>query len=217
MIPFDWEFAWSILPVLLAAAVITIQATIASFAVAGVVGLLFAIGRRSRLRIVQWPLIGFMEFVRSTPLLVQLYFLYFVLPLAGITFSPFTTGVIGLGLHYSCYTAEVYRAGLESVPKGQWEAALALNYGRYNMFRRIILPQAIPPIIPALGNYLIAMFKDTPMLAAITVVEVMQTANVIASEKFLYIEPMTIVGLLFLAMSLVASFFLRQLEWRLAR
>lgn len=217
MIPFDWEFAASILPTLLAAAVITIQATIVGFVVALIIGLLFAIGRRSRLRIVRWPLAGLMEFVRSTPLLVQLYFLFFMLPLVGITFSPFMTGVIGLGLHYSCYLAEVYRAGLESVPKGQWEAAVALNYRRHDMFRRIILPQAIPPIIPALGNYLIAMFKDTPLLAAITVVEVMQTANLIASEKFLYVEPMTIVGLLFLSMSLVASFFVRRLEWRLGR
>ena len=217
MIPIDWTFAWTIMPHLLAASMITLQATVASFAVAAIIGLLMAICRRSRSRVVQWPLVGVMEFIRSTPLLVQLYCFYFLLPLAGITFSPFTTGVIGLGLHYSCYMAEVYRAGLESVPKGQWEAALALNYGRIEMFRRVILPQAIPPVIPALGNYLIAMFKDTPMLAAITVVELMQTANLIASEKFLYVEPMSIAGLLFLAISLVAAYFLRRLEWRLAQ
>jgi polar amino acid transport system permease protein len=83
--------------------------------------------------------------------------------------------------------------------------------------RKIILPQAIPPIIPPLGNYLVAMFKDTPMLAAITVVELLYTANLIASEKFLYVEPMTLVGLLFLGMSLVASFGLRRLERRLVK
>jgi polar amino acid transport system permease protein len=161
--------------------------------------------------------VGFTEFVRATPLLVQLYFLYFILPRFGLTLSPFATGVIGLGLHYSCYTAEAYRAGIESVPKGQWEAAVALNYRRWDLYRSIILPQAIPPIIPPLGNYLVAMFKDTPMLAAITLVELMHTANLIASEKFLYIEPMTVVGLLYLVMSLVTAGLLRGLERRLAR
>lgn len=217
MIPIDWEFAWSIIPTMLSASVITIQATIVGFVVAVVVGLVFALGRRLRQPLVRWPIIGFIEFIRATPLLVQLYFLFYVFPLFGITMSPFTTGVVGLGLHYACYTAEVYRAGVDSVPKGQWEAAVALNYGRYDLFRRIILPQAIPPIIPALGNYLVAMFKDTPLLAAITVVELVQTATVISSEKFLYIEPMTIVGLLMLAMSLIAAYLVRRLEWRLNR
>ena len=217
MIPIDWEFAWSIIPTMLSASVITIQATIVGFVVAVVVGLVFALGRRLRQPLVRWPIIGFIEFIRATPLLVQLYFLFYVFPLFGITMSPFTTGVVGLGLHYACYTAEVYRAGVDSVPKGQWEAAVALNYGRYYLFRRIILPQAIPPIIPALGNYLVAMFKDTPLLAAITVVELVQTATVISSEKFLYIEPMTIVGLLMLAMSLIAAYLVRRLEWRLNR
>jgi polar amino acid transport system permease protein len=215
--PFDWKFAWAIMPALLQGAVITIEATVLSFAVATILGLVFAIGRRSRIDAIRYSIIGFTEFVRSTPLLVQLYFLYFVLPLVGITFAPLLTGVIGLGVHYSCYTAEAYRAGLESVPKGQWEAAVALNYTRFEMFRRLILPQAIPPILPALGNYLIAMFKDTPLLAAITVMELMQTANLIASEKFLYVEPMTMVGLIFLFISLVASRALRYLERRMAK
>jgi polar amino acid transport system permease protein len=215
--PFDWSFAWSILPVLLAASVITIQATIAAFMVAAVGGLALMLLRRAPSRMVRWPTAAVVEFIRSTPLLVQLYFLYFVLPNAGVVLSPFLTGVIGLGLHYSCYTSEAYRAGLESVPRGQWEAAVALNYRRRDMLARIVLPQAIPPVIPALGNYLIAMFKDTPMLAAISVVELMQTANLIASEKFLYVEPMTLVGLLFLVMSLIASYLVRRLEWRLAR
>ncbi|WP_205042231.1 ectoine/hydroxyectoine ABC transporter permease subunit EhuD [Rhodoligotrophos defluvii] len=215
--PFDFDYARSILPLLLEASVITIEATVASFAVALAVGLILALLLRLKWRLVRWPLWGTMQFIRSTPLLVQLYFLFFVLPDFGIAMSPFVTGVIGLGLHYSCYIAEVYRAGLESVPKGQWEAATALNYGRSAAMLQIILPQAIPPIIPVLANYMIAMFKDTPILAAITVIELMQRANIIATEKFLYVEPMTLVGLLFLAMSLVASAGVRVLEARLAR
>lgn len=217
MIPFDWDYARAIMPALLEASIVTIEATFASFFVALIVALFWAIGRRSRFRTVRWTLGGILEFIRATPLLVQLYFLFFVLPMVGITLPPFLTGVIGLGFHYSAYMAEVYRAGLEAVPKGQWEAALALNYSKRQMFSRIILPQAIPPIVPVLANYLIAMFKDTPILAAITVIELMQTANIIASEKFLYVEPMTIVGLLFLAMSLVASAGVRQLEGKLAK
>lgn len=125
--------------------------------------------------------------------------------------------MIGLGVHYSCYIAEVYRAGLDSVPKGQWEAAVALNYSRPRALTEIILPQAVPPIIPVLANYMVAMFKDTPILASITVIELMQTANIIASEKFRYVEPMTLVGLLYLVMSLAASILVRNLERRLAR
>ena len=131
--------------------------------------------------------------------------------------TPFLTGVIGLGVHYSCYIAEVYRAGLDSVPKGQWEAAVALNYGRSRAMTEIILPQAIPPMVPVLANYMITMFKDTPVMASITVIELMQTANIIASERFLYVEPMTIVGLIFLALSLIASLGVRVIEWRLTR
>jgi polar amino acid transport system permease protein len=215
--PFDIEFAGSILPLLLKASVITIQATVASFLIALIGGLLLAIVQRARLPVIGWAIWAVVQFIRSTPLLMQVYFLFFVLPSFGITLPPFTTGVIGLGLHYSCYIAEVYRAGLESVPKGQWEAATALNYPRSRAMLQIILPQAVPPMVPVLANYMIAMFKDTPILASITVIELMQTANIVASEKFLYVEPMTLVGLIFLAMSLIASAGVRTLEARLAR
>ncbi len=215
--PFDVEYAISILPLLLRASVITIQATVASFLIALVGGLVLAVVLRAKLPVIGWAIWGLAQFIRSTPLLMQVYFLFFVLPSFGITLPPFTTGVIGLGLHYSCYIAEVYRAGLESVPRGQWEAATALNYPRSRAMLQIILPQAVPPMVPVLANYMIAMFKDTPILASITVIELMQTANIIASEKFLYVEPMTLVGLIFLAMSLIASAGVRILEGRLAR
>lgn len=215
--PFDLGFAQSILPVLLKASVITLEATFASFAVALIGGLLLMLGVRAQIPILSWGLWGAAQFIRSTPLLVQLYFLFFMLPQVGVVLPPFMTGVIGLGFHYSCYTAEVYRAGLNSVPYGQWEAATALNYSWAQAMGRIILPQAVPPVIPVLANYMIAMFKDTPILAAITVIELMQTANIIASEKFLYIEPMTIVGVIFLVMSLAASAGVRVLDARLSQ
>ncbi len=214
---FDFDFALSILPLLLRASIITITATIVSFAIALVGGFVLLGGIRSRFAVVRWIVWPCVQFVRSTPLLVQLYFLFFVLPSFGIMMSPFLTGVLAMGVHYSCYIAEVYRAGLESVPRGQWEAATSLNYSRSATMTQIIIPQAIPPMIPVLANYMIAMFKDTPILASITIIELMQTANIIAAEKFLYVEPMTLVGLLFLGMSLVASVLIRMLEARYVR
>ena len=214
---FDWGYALSLLPVLAPALLVTLQATLAGKAIALSLGLVLALARRSRAGLVSWPAAAFVEFVRSTPLLVQLYFLFYVLPGAGVTLSPFATGALALGLHYAAYCSEVYRAGIESVPLGQWEAAGALNFSRRDTLVRIILPQAVARVVPALGNYLVAMFKDTPLLSAITVVELLQRAKMIGSETFRYVEPLTLVGVLFLVLSLVSAAGIRTLEARLAQ
>ncbi|MFD2237605.1 ectoine/hydroxyectoine ABC transporter permease subunit EhuD [Aureimonas populi] len=213
----DWAFVWQIMPTLLQGVRITILAAILSFAVAAVVGLAIAILRRSRNRLVSRP-IGFLaEFIRGTPLLVQLYFLFYVLPDIGITLSPLVAGVIGLGIHYATYTAEVYRAGIENVSRGQWEAAKACNMTTGQTWRHIVLPQALAPMIPALANYLIAMFKETPLLSAITVLELMNQARSIANFNYRYIEPLTLVGVFFLVISLVSVLGVRALERRYGR
>ncbi|APX75136.1 ectoine/hydroxyectoine ABC transporter permease subunit EhuD [Achromobacter insolitus] len=214
---FDWSFALEILPTLGSALLITIQATLLGMLVAITLGLVLALLRRSRLRMVSLPTAFVIEFVRSTPLLVQMYFLFYVLPLTGVRMSPLATGITALGLHYATYCAEVYRAGIESVPRGQWEAATALNMSRWRTAVGVVLPQAIPPVVPALGNYLVAMFKDTPLLSAITVVELLQQSKMIGSATFRYTEPLTLVGVLFLALSLVAAWGVRGLEARLQR
>lgn len=213
---FDWAFALEILPRLARALVVTVQVTLGGMLIALTLGLLLAIARRSRRPLVRAPVAGFVEFVRSTPLLVQIYFLFYVLPVLGVQLSAFTSGVLALGLHYGTYCSEVYRAGLDGVPRGQWEAAAALNMSRMQTYIRIVIPQAIPPVVPALGNYLIAMFKDTPLLSAITVLELLQSAKMIGAETFRYTEPLTLVGMLFLAISLVAAAGIRALERRLA-
>ena len=213
----DWEFVWQIMPTLLEGFKITLVATVLGAAVAGVVGLLLAIMRRSPLPFVS-PVIGFVsEFIRGTPLLVQLYFIFYVLPDIGIRLSPLLAGVIGMGLHYATYTAEVYRAGIENVPRGQWEAAKAANLTTRQTWIHVILPQAVPPMIPALANYFIAMFKETPLLSAITVLELMNQAKSIANSNYRYIEPMTLVGVFFLVISLISVVGLRWLEERYAR
>jgi polar amino acid transport system permease protein len=166
---------------------------------------------------VTWPVSIVVEFIRNTPLLVQLFFLFFVLPSWGLTFGPLATGVIGLGLHYSTYTAEVYRAGIDAVPTGQWEAATALSLPRSRTWIAVILPQAFRRVVPALGNYVIAMFKDTPMLAAITVGDMLFKANEIGATTFDYMEPITVVGVLFILISYPTSLLLRVLERRLVR
>lgn len=212
----DWSFAWEILPDLLKALRITVEATILGSLIAMTLGLLLAIGRRSHNRLISWPIAGFIEFIRSTPLLVQLYFLFFVMPQIGITLGPLLAGVIGLGLHYSTYASEVYRAGIEGVPRGQWEAARALNMPVRRTWTSVILPQAIPKVVPALGNYVNGMFKDTPLLSAITVIELLNEAHAIGAQTFRYLEPITLVGLLFFLVSYPTALLVRRLEARLA-
>ncbi len=212
---FDWGYAWDIAPRLAEGLLVTIQATAIGMVVALTLGLVLALLRRSRYALLAWPAGALVEFVRSTPLLVQIYFLFYILPDAGLRLSPLTTGVLALGLHYAAYCSEVYRAGFESVPRGQWEAATALNLGRWRTMKDIVIPQAIPPIVPALGNYLVAMFKDTPLLSAITVVEVLQAAKLIGAETFRYVEPLTLVGVLFLVLSLLSAAAIRWVEARL--
>ncbi|OZI76222.1 ectoine/hydroxyectoine ABC transporter permease subunit EhuD [Bordetella genomosp. 2] len=209
---FDWSFAWEILPALGSALVITIQATLLGMLVAVTLGLVLAMLRRVRLRWISAPVAVLIEFVRSTPLLVQMYFLFYVLPQTGVQMSPLATGILALGVHYAAYCAEVYRAGIEAVPRGQLEAATALNLSPWRTAVGVVLPQAIPPVVPALGNYLVAMFKDTPLLSAITVVEVLQQSKIIGSATFRYTEPLTLVGVLFLVLSLAAAWSVRRLE-----
>jgi polar amino acid transport system permease protein len=212
------SFALKVLPPIAQGLELTILITLAGTAIAMALGLLLAVLRRTRLTPVALLARAFVEFVRDTPLLVQLYFLYFViLPAADLPLSALWTGIVGIGAHYSAYTAEVYRAGIEGVPKGQWEAARALNFSVWQTWTAIILPQAIPKVIPALGNYLIAMFKDTPILSSIGVLEMLEQAQIIGSETFRYLEPMTEVGLLFLLVSYPSSRLVRRLEARYGR
>lgn len=212
----DWAFAFEILPQLARAAVITVEATILGFILAASLGLLIAIVRIA----VPWtaPIVSVLvELIRSTPLLIQIFFLFFVFPKFGVVLDAFTAGVLAIGIHYAAYCSEVYRAGFDNIPRGQWEASIALNLSQWTTFKDIIIPQVIPPIVPALGNYLVALFKETPLLSAIAVLELMQTAKIIGSETFRYTEPITLVGAFFLVMSLVSAAAIRALERMLNR
>lgn len=210
----NWDptFAWTVVPILLSGLKTTLLATVLATVLALVIGLVFALGRRSKIIEIRMVVGAIVEFIRRTPVLVQIYFIYFVLPEIGIVLPGFATGVIALGLHTGAYMSEVYRAGIESVPRGQWEAAQALNYTSRETWFRVILPQALPPMVPALGNYTILMFKDSSLLSIIAVPELMSMARNIGNDTYRYLEPMTIVALIYFVMSIIAAGLVRWLE-----
>jgi polar amino acid transport system permease protein len=215
---FAWDtssplaFAVSILPILGIGLVVTLEATVCGFAIAMVFGLVLALLRRARSRLIAWPIALIIEFLRDTPLLVQLFFLFYVLPQFGIVLPAFLTGALALGLQYSAYTSEVYRGGIDAVGRGQWEAATALNLSRGVTYRDVVVPQAIPRIVPALGNYLVSMLKDTPVLSVITVVDMLNLANLIGDRTFEYLIPLSLVGLIFLILTLACSALIHAIE-----
>ena len=208
----DWQFAAAILPQLVTATGYSILATLLSYVAALLLGLPLAIGRDAASPALRAATAGFVELVRCTPILIQVYLLYFVLPAAGIVLPALAVGVLALSVHYATYMSEAYRAGIASVSGSQRDAAAALGLSKRSTFLRVVLPQAIPPIVPVLGNHLIALFKETPLLSAIAIVELLQTAKLIGSETFRYNEPITIVGIIFLVLSLAAAALSRRVE-----
>jgi polar amino acid transport system permease protein len=216
-VTFTFSYVIQILPALLEGAVITFGATIGGFALALVGGLLLALARMSGVRALSALAGAYVEFIRDTPLLIQLFFLYYCLPFFGLVLPALVAGILGLGLNYSAYLAEVYRAGIQGVPRGQWEVATALNFPTRTAWTRIILPQAVPPVIPPLGNYLIGMFKDSVLLATITVQELFSRATQEAAATYRFLEPYTVVGLIFLALSYSAGIVVRRSEIRFGR
>lgn len=212
----DNQFAGDILPDLLDAFGLTIRLTLVGMAIALALGLIVAVIRYPRIPVISKVLDFYVLFIRGTPLLVQIFAVYFILPEYGITLSNFVTGVLVLGINYSAYTAEVYRSGIESLPKGQWEASTALNLPRARTWTKIVLPQSIAPTIPVLGNYLIQMFKDTALLYAIGSPEVMTIARQIGQSEGRFLEPLTIAGLMYLIISYVSALGVKRLERRYA-
>jgi polar amino acid transport system permease protein len=207
-----WDFTWEILPRLLWATVNTLIAAGAGYAIALLLGLILALAQRTAWKPLTLIVREVVEFIRSTPLVLQIFFVFYVGPQFGIRLSPWMSGMIAIGLHYSAYLSEVYRAGIDAVPRGQWEACRALNMSTGNTYFRIIIPQALAPSIAGMGNYLVGIFKDTPMLSVIGVAELMHTANAIGSESYRFLEPYTLVGLIYLAISLPTAGLVRLFE-----
>lgn len=213
----DWSAVGDFMPRFWDGLLVTLQALALGSLISFALGLVWALLMRAPSRWVRWPVGAVTEFIRNTPLLVQLFFLFFVLPEWNITFSALTTGVVALGLHYSTYTMQVYRAGIEAVPAGQWEAATALSLPMRRTWTAVVLPQAIRRVVPALGNYVIAMLKDTPMLMTITLLDMLGRARLFSQEHFQFTEPLTVIGVAFILISYPASLLTRALERRLVR
>ncbi|WP_431036379.1 ectoine/hydroxyectoine ABC transporter permease subunit EhuD [Streptomyces sp. P6-2-1] len=205
-----WDAVSDSFPLLLDGFWTTLLATVLGSLVAAVLGLLVAMASRGP-GWVRLPVKAVTEFIRSTPLLVQLVGVY---TLFG-SVDPLTLGIIVLGVHYATYMGEAYRAGIDAVPKGQWEAARALSLSPGRTWGAVVLPQAVRNVLPALGNYAIAMFKETPYLAVITVGDMVLNAREYGSDHFAYAEVFTLAGLIFLVASYPTSLLMRKLEKRL--
>jgi polar amino acid transport system substrate-binding protein len=198
----NWQMAWDCWGNLVHAAGLTIFLAICSMPIAIAIGLSIAIARLYGPKLVQWLCIAYVEVLRGTPLLLQLYLIYYVLPEVGIRLSPLVSAIAGLAINYSAYEAEIYRAGLLAIPRGQMEAALALGMTPGMALRRIIVPQAFRLVIPPVTNDFIALFKDTSVCSVITVVELSKRYYIDRNDTGATLELALLTGLLYLIMSI---------------
>lgn len=206
---------------------VVIQATISGFLLATVLGMVIAIGRLSNSKVIRGFLYLFLELIRGTPLLVQLVYMYYVVPLllnliasmfgykTDVQITSLTAGILGLGINYGCYMSEVVRASILSIDNGQTEAALVLGFGKYKTLFLIVMPQALRSIIPSLGNYLVMMVKDTSLLAYVAVNELLLRTQTFASQTFLTIESYTFLAIAYLIISIPLSHLVKFIEYRL--
>ncbi|GBR50395.1 ectoine/hydroxyectoine ABC transporter permease subunit EhuD [Acetobacter pomorum] len=200
----DNHFVVMVFPYLMQGLLVTILATLFSFALAVCLGLVIAILEKVTRGPIYFLVTGCAHFIRGTPLLVQLFFLYYLLPYLNITLPAFACGIVGFGVHYATYLSNVYKSGIDALPVLQWEASQSCNFSSFQTWRYIILPQAIRPVVPVMGNYFIALIKETPLLSSISVMDMMGEANLFGDMHYRYLEPITMVGVLFLTLGLVA-------------
>ena len=216
----SWETFIDAFPFVIKGINVTLGLTFTSYVLALVAGFIWLALESTPLRPFNFVIYWIREFIRSTPPIVQIFFLYFAWPMVpyiGTSFTPFVAAMIALGIHFSTYISEVYRSGIESVDKGQWEASKALNFTRKDTWMKIVLPQALPPTIPMLGNYLIILFKEVPLAATIGVVGILSLGRTYGANTWSYIEPLTIVALLFLLLSYPSAVLIRKLEDKVNR
>src|SRR5437764_3890470 len=213
-VSFNWrEAIWR----LARAAIVTVLIAFGSMAIALVLGMPLAIGQWKGPRPIQWLCTIYVEFFRGTPVLVQLLFLYFGLPTIGLAMPGWLTALIGLGLNYAAYESQVYRAALEAIPRGQWEASYLLGMNPLLAFRRIILPQAFRIALPPMSNDFVSLFKDTSTAYAISVWELATAYRELANASGQFLMLGVAVSLYYLAMSLPMAHLARRLERKLQR
>jgi len=204
------------LPLLLQGALVTLEISVLSMAIAIGLGLFLAVLRVFGPALLSWPVVAFIEFIRGTPLLIQLFIIFYGLPAVGIRFSPLWAAVIGLGINYAAYEAENYRAGIQSIPRGQMDAALALGLSRIQTIRKIVLPQAVRLVIPPVTNDFIALLKDSSLVSVITMVELTKMYGQLAATNYDYIGIGLLTAAIYFVLGLPIARLSRLLESRLA-
>jgi polar amino acid transport system permease protein len=213
-VKFDPDFALSVTPVILSGLGATLWAAVIASIGAAVLGFVLEMLRRSN-RVLGYAMRFLIDVIRSTPVLVQLYFIYFVLPVTGLTLPAMTSGIIGLSIYYSGYLAEVFKGGIESIDTGQFEAGKALGLTRFDVMAFVIAPQMLRNVAAPMGNYFISALKATPYLAVISVPEMLGLALEVGSNSFRYAEPVVVVGVIFLILAVAIGQLVRVLEVRL--
>lgn len=212
---FDWGAIPGMMPTLLRGLRLTVIATFVIMAIAMVAALPLALARMSRLWLVRWPATLYVQVLRGTPVLLQLFYLYYVLPFAGIRLQPWPAGIIGMSAAYSAYLSEIYRAGIEAIDRGQTEAALSLGMSRTQVLRIVVLPQAFRVVIPPIANTFIGLFKDTSLLSILTIRELMFEGQLLAATNFLHITIFTVIAVLYLAVCWPSALLIERLERRM--
>ncbi|RNB87677.1 amino acid ABC transporter permease [Brevibacillus fluminis] len=212
----DFSLVTEFIPFLLKASLMTLELSIVSIILGLLLGLVAALMKISTIKPLVWLADLYIWVIRGTPMLVQLFLVYFGLPQFGIELGPFTSAVIALGINSGAYIAEIYRGGMLSIPKGQTEAAqsLGMNYG--TIMKRIILPQAFRVSIPALGNQAISMLKDSSLASLVTVSELMMVSQRFAATNYAFFEFYIVAALLYLLLTTIFSFVLNKIEYRLS-
>jgi len=205
------------LPLLVQGLYLTVATTICSLALSTAIGFLWAVMRWSKIAPLSIASQTAVTVIRGIPLIVQLFYIYFVLPDIGINLTAFEAGIIGLGIGYSAYQAENFRAGIEAIDHGQIEAAQSIGMGDALIMRRVILPQAIRIVLPPYGNTMIMMLKDSSLVSTITVAELTRQGQLIAASTFKNMTVFTLVAGLYLLMSLPLGYLARRLERKFAQ
>lgn len=202
----------SYLPLLLQGAGMTVLISASAMSLAMTLGLFIALARIAGGRFLKPLAVAYIEVIRGTPLLLQLYIVYYGLPNIGVNLNAFMAAVLALGMNYAAYEAEIYRAGLGSIPKGQTEAALSLGMTQPMIYRRILIPQAIKIVLPPVTNDFISLFKDSSLVSIIAIVELTKTYNILAASSMRFLELGLLTAALYLTMSLPLSFLTSRLE-----
>jgi polar amino acid transport system permease protein len=213
----SWEFLIQSGPYIVQGAGITILVSLVAIVLAIGLALAGAIGRLSSNAIFYSLASLYVSLVRGTPLLVQIYFIYFALPQAGIIIDAIPSGIIALGFNYGAYMTEIFRAGIQAVPRSQREAAQALGMPERLAFRRIVLPQAVRIVIPAIGNDFVAMIKDSALISTISVGELFWRAQRIGRSEHQVLASIALAALVYWGLTIIFSFFQERLEQRMAR